>query len=251
MAVLIETIFRECFRSFAALPGASLIDDGEVFGTRTDVPVLFFNGIAITRLGADPDAAIQRTIALFDGHPFRWWLLPSNEPADLETRLQTHGFKHVYDAGEMWLGIDTFVEAPIPSGLRIEPATDAAQLDSWAAIIMSAFERPAGEAAIWAGAYERMGFDGPWFHFVAYEGRVPVATTSVLLAGELAGIYHVATMSTARGRGIGAAITRAALRFAFDRGAREAVLQSSEMGEGVYRSIGFMRRAPLRLYAKM
>ncbi len=202
MTVLIETIFRECFRSFASLPGAMLIDDGEVLGTRTDVPVLFFNGIAITRLGADPDAAIRRTIARFDGHPFRWWLLPSNEPADLETRLQTHGFKHVYDAGEMWLGIDTFVEAPIPSGLRIEPATNAAQLQPWAAIMMSAFERPAGEAAIWAGTYDLMGFDGPWFHFVAYENRVPVATTSVLLAGELAGIYHVATMTSARGTSV-------------------------------------------------
>jgi ribosomal protein S18 acetylase RimI-like enzyme len=68
------------------------------------------------------------------------------------------------------------------------------------------------------------------------------------MAGDLGGIYQVATLPAARGRGIGRAVTLAAMKHARDLGAKRAVLQSSEMGYPVYRAIGFEDVCALRLY---
>jgi ribosomal protein S18 acetylase RimI-like enzyme len=88
----------------------------------------------------------------------------------------------------------------------------------------------------------------PWQHFVAFEGDRPMATTSVLVEGDLAGIYFVATMPEARGRGIGSAATRAAMRYAREAGATRAALQSSDSGFGVYRGLGFEQRCVVSAY---
>ena len=53
------------------------------------------------------------------------------------------------------------------------------------------------------------------------------------------GIFNVATPAEYRGRGYGAAITGHAVREGFAAGAELAYLQSSAIGESVYRRLGF------------
>lgn len=47
------------------------------------------------------------------------------------------------------------------------------------------------------------------------------------------------TVADARGRGFGRAVTLAAMHAGAEAGAAVAVLQSTEMGHGVYRRLGF------------
>jgi GNAT superfamily N-acetyltransferase len=75
-----------------------------------------------------------------------------------------------------------------------------------------------------------------------YLGRIdgtPVCTSALVLTGEVAGIYWVATREDSRGRGLGAAITQAAVDGGRSRGGRIASLQASDLGRPVYERMGF------------
>jgi ribosomal protein S18 acetylase RimI-like enzyme len=68
----------------------------------------------------------------------------------------------------------------------------------------------------------------------------PVASATLFVHGQSAGIYNVATLPAARGRGIGSAVTLAALRDGVAMGARVGVLHASDMAQSVYRRLGFI-----------
>jgi predicted acetyltransferase len=64
----------------------------------------------------------------------------------------------------------------------------------------------------------------------------------------VAGIYCVATTPEARGKGIGAEMTLVPLLEARAMGYKIGILQSSKMGEGVYRRLGFGEYGRLASY---
>lgn len=251
----LDAISRECFRSFAGFPGATLLDGDGVFGVTTRVPMTFFNGIASTRLDpADVHGHVERVAARFrtKGRGFRWWITPLTQPANLAGILPEHGFKHVFDSAGMTADLTSVpLDIPPPPGVVIERVTSLDGLRDWVGVFRIGFDRPPQEIAAWLHAYAQFGFgdEAQWEHFVAYVDGQAIATTSSLLAGGLVGIYHVVTLDGFRGRGIGAAVTRTAMQHAHARGAKVAALQSSEMGLSVYRSLGFVEHCRLTLYA--
>ena len=68
---------------------------------------------------------------------------------------------------------------------------------------------------------------------------VPVATACLFLDGESAGVYNVGTLPEHRGRGIGAAMTRAALQVADEQDYTVTTLLATEKGISLYRALGF------------
>ena len=75
-----------------------------------------------------------------------------------------------------------------------------------------------------------------------------MATATLFLGAGVAGIYFVFTAERARRRGIGAAITLAALREAWDLGYGIGVLGSSQAGYPVYRRLGFEEFCRIGIY---
>lgn len=71
------------------------------------------------------------------------------------------------------------------------------------------------------------------------EGQ-PVGTSLAIKTGDLAGIFAVGTIETARRRGVGNAVTWAAVAAAREWGCRAVVLQASQMGYPVYLGMGFV-----------
>lgn len=74
------------------------------------------------------------------------------------------------------------------------------------------------------------------------------ATAAAACWGDVAGVFFVDTDPDWRRRGVGAAMTAAALREAAQDGARSAVLDSSPLGLSVYRRLGFRTVGEVRLF---
>jgi len=77
-------------------------------------------------------------------------------------------------------------------------------------------------------------------YFVAALDGEPAGISLAWRTGESGGIYSVATLESARRRGVGTTVTWAALDAIRAWGCTSAVLQSSEMGYPVYRAMGFV-----------
>lgn len=75
------------------------------------------------------------------------------------------------------------------------------------------------------------------------QGR-PVGTSIAIRSSQAAGVYNVGTLTAARRRGVGTALTWAAVEAGRAWGRDTIVLQSSEMGLPMYRSMGFRAVAP-------
>lgn len=87
--------------------------------------------------------------------------------------------------------------------------------------------------------------DDPRTRFVVgYLDGAPVSGAIAIGSGPTVGVYSVGTLQQARRRGIGRAVTAAAIDAGVGAwGASMAVLQSSEMGLPLYRSMGFVEIA--------
>ena len=88
---------------------------------------------------------------------------------------------------------------------------------------------------------------GPMRYFVGYRDGRPVACAAACVGEHEVGVYMVATLPEARGKGYGAALTAAATAIA---PSLPAVLQASDLGQPVYRRLGFQVISPYTLWYK-
>jgi ribosomal protein S18 acetylase RimI-like enzyme len=227
------------------LPGAAILDRPELLVVNSGLPCDTFNVVCRARLAAGAaGAAIDQAIATFArlSLPFAWWLAPGDEPAGLGELLAARGLT----TGERDVGMalelaDLPPAGPRPDGLLIRPATTAALIADYAAVVATIWQPPdAGVVHFYRLATPAV-LDpaGPATLFVGYLDGWPVATAQLHVGAGVAGIYDVVTLAPYRRRGIGAALTHAALAHARERGLATAVLQAAPAGLGIYTRLGF------------
>jgi ribosomal protein S18 acetylase RimI-like enzyme len=248
----IEENGAEFLMALGRAAGAEERDDGRVRWVIGNSPIDYHNCVVfadLTREEADGEieASLQRMRS--HGVPGSWHVGPSMRPPDLGGRLIAHGFEYVGDDIGMSVDLSELPEGvPVPENLVIERVHDEAGLAAWVEALGSGFGEGPVEAE-WVGEmYRRLGFEGPWRHYLGILAGEPVATATSFLGAGVAGIYFVCTVERARRRGIGAAVTLAALREARKMGYGIGVLGSSEMGYPVYRGLGFEEYCRIGLY---
>jgi ribosomal protein S18 acetylase RimI-like enzyme len=121
--------------------------------------------------------------------------------------------------------------------LQILEATTADALAQALATAADAFGAPPDAFAALYGL-DVTGLDGLAI-YLGRVGDVDVSTAVGYTVEGATGIFNVATPSSHRGRGFGAAITTCAVRAGFAAGAEFAWLQSSDVGHSVYERLGF------------
>ena len=128
------------------------------------------------------------------------------------------------------------LHSPDPApGIEVAPVDD----DSYADFVQTLIDT--GLPTEWAErtfARHLLAAEHLRFFLARLDGR-PVGTSLAMQTGVVGGIYSVGTVEDVRRRGVGTAVTWAAVDQIRDWGCTAAVLQSSTMGYPVYRSMGF------------
>jgi len=187
------------------------------------------------RCGTLPlDDLLARCQQAYDaaGLPLAVRITPWTQPADLDARLAARGWA-AFDAADVML-LDAIAPDPAPAALQPLSAHD------YAATVGALRGSPAGAVAAHA---ERIA-DAP----VRYQGfalndadGALLACGQMVVAGELVGLYDIA--SAAPRQGHGEHLCRALLALAHAQGARQAYLQvGSDNGaaQRLYARLGFL-----------
>lgn len=216
-----------------------------------DYPDPFRNTVVSARFAdADTDRRIREIAAAFAarGTGFMWWLAPFHTPANLADRLLDAGLRFEGTAPAMAMDLEALPRGEaLPAGLEIVPVRDEATLREFITILAMEMGVPEGSpnpaarhhTALLRTVPPTLAAEPiPLRYLGLLDGR-PVATSRVSIGGGVAGLYAVATLPDVRGRGIGRAMTLAALEAGRSLGYRIGVLQASDEGLPVYRRIGF------------
>lgn len=189
---------------------------------------------------ADKVALARRQL---QGVPWHWWVGPDSDPATLETLLSQGGTR-IGSAPVMVVPTDAVNEIAAPAELEIEQVQSPESMREWVTAYAPAMGVAASDIPLMT-TVEQARTDAPG-SLVRFAGRVDgkiVGVSELLIAHGVAGIYLVATLEAQRRRGVGAALTHAAIALARQRGFSLATLQATPVGQLLYRRMGFTQVA--------
>lgn len=232
------------FTSMKGWPKLEVHDEPDHLWTISDVPFPLFNSVLRANLAPERvDDAIQAAIERCGSRhvPILWWTGPATRPADLGEHLAAKGFRGLVLPGMAVHLSAQLLSPPRPTGLIVEQVTDLDTLAQYCKAFCEGFKIPDLLRDSFFDLFRCLGLapDLSLRHYIGWFEGEPAATASLFLGAGAAGIYNVATVPQARRRGFGAAMTATALLQARAEGCQVAILHASEMGAGVYRSLGF------------
>jgi len=220
----------------------------------TDMPDHFMNLVVCNELPGDgAEELIEAALSHFRSKNIRRlsWLAEPGVPAnDLKKILTAFGFTFRESfALEMAADVTRLSkEISAPTGLRVVCVENMELLQKWIRIACIGFKMPPEVEPVWCEFFAETAFVPPFRTYLALLDGVPVATSQLFTSAAVAGIYNVTCLPEARNQGIGAAMTMAALRDAFEMGYRVGILQASNMGYRVYERLGFESFGKLSVY---
>ncbi len=214
---------------------------------RSGLPHPQLNGVLRLRSTEQAGAAVASAAEHLAGVPWMWWVGPDSAPGVADAHAD-RGAVNVGAMPVMAIGLDGLTDVEGPAGLKIETVVGDDALTEWVRAYSPSFgvapHLVDHVAGIETGRSDNAGV-------VRLTGRLDgeaVGTALMLEARGVAGVYVVTTAEAHRRRGIGAALTSAALRAGRERGLRVGTLQASAMGESVYRRMGFETVAEYELF---
>jgi ribosomal protein S18 acetylase RimI-like enzyme len=253
----IEANLRAFHVSMGQWPEIEVHFERDRLWTASGRPWSLFNVVLEARFSArDVDRRIACSLERFEGRPVNvmWKCGPSTTPPRLVRRLGRYGFHPVQPLHGMALDLRTWRgAAPMSPGLSVAAVSDAGTLREWREVLRRGFAWPDyGIDGIADNlAFFGYGDDRDFVVLLARDEGRPVGTSLVFFGGDAAGLYYVSTVPEVRRRGIGTAVTVAALAHARARGRRLAVLHATDMGRPIYHRLGFRERCRIRCALRM
>ena len=230
-------------------------ENGKFTRWYTPLPHPWFSGVLSARQpGKTDDGFIEEANRYFDAkgvNTFTWWMEPHLKRSDWEPALSKHGFGVSDETPGMAVDLNKITESPQPAaGFEIRSVDDEESLRTWANVFINGFGLPPDWESITFELWMQLGLDLPMRNYIGYVAGKAVSTSTVFYGGGVAGIYCVATLPEARGKGAGAALTLKPLLDAREMGYRIGILQSSNMGFNVDKKLGFRHLCQIEYFHK-
>lgn len=218
------------------IPAGEAREFGNVSAISMGVPTPTFNRIFVFEPPATVD--LQNAIDWLDDRDVPYWLTGTETLAE-EIDERTPDIDLEQSENPQPAMAYRLDDRPVMDGYpgEIKVVTDQAGLGDFIDVADEVFHfsRETLQTVVSSSAMddERIGI---------YVGRVdgqPVACGMVVVPDEVASVYLIGVRESFRRQGLGDAITTAATRTAYEKGATTAILQATEMGEPLYDQMGF------------
>jgi ribosomal protein S18 acetylase RimI-like enzyme len=236
------------WRRRVAACGGQVHDADGIAVCLTGVPLAPFNPTLIERLPDDPDAAVEQAEALYDGTGLSMGIdLEPSLHGPVREAARRGGLTMVESRPGMTIALADLIPAPPPDGVELLRVERPALLDQVVEVDESAFGVGAAVTrlflpdAVLEDTAQRV-------YAARVDGRLVSVGESTTLDGVI-GVFGVATDPGYRRRGIGGALTAFLLA---DRAGEAdlAVLDASDLGEGVYARLGFRSMSTWEVWAR-
>jgi amino acid transporter/ribosomal protein S18 acetylase RimI-like enzyme len=248
----IETDIYNFYLGFGFFPNADLYESPNLSWYRTGIPFHMCNGVIRARLHqADINRRIEAILYPFKSQsmPMMWIVSPSSQPTNLGQHLEAQGLSHREDWAGMALNLDKFQEPSLPDSLQVIEVEDLETFKQWLYPLVKAFQVPDSAIESLAAGFTNMELDADFCrHYVGLLDGQPVGSSMVMFEEGFAGISILAVIPEARERGIGTAMTCAALSGAKQREYRIAVLQATPAAFGLCQKLGFREYCKFEIY---
>jgi len=215
----------------------------------------FSNGMRRVDDAVSGDVAVAAALEFFAPRRrgFSVWsrTLPVDE--DLRAAAESAGLLTFGDASPQMICRDRIPVHDLPVGVTIRPVEGPEDVAHFARVNGEAYTVYGAPAEATASHFDGpQALTSPNVHAVlAHLDGEPVGAVLILLSHGIAGVYWVAVLERARGRGIAAALMEHVTNLGFDLGASSVQLQASTMGEPIYRRLGYEELYRYRLHLAM
>ena len=206
---------------------------------RSGLPHPLLNGVLRVR-NTPLDDAVAEMRRRLGAVPSVWWVGPDSDPG-VADGLRARGAVLRSTLPIMAIPLDRLADSSVATGLAIERVTGREMMTEYVEAYSASFRVPA--TALHATVDAEVNYVSQRSELVRFVGRLDgrvVGTSELSISHGVAGVYWVSTLEPYRGRGIGTALTVAALLEARERGLRIGTLQASKLGRGVYERMGFV-----------
>lgn len=242
---LIATMNAQLPLMYTYMSGIQVTEETDWLGMQS-IHDSFYNAVYEVRFSPDNvEKRVDEVISLFSKRsklPMTWFVTPTCEPTNLSKVLESKGFKLAFRTPGMFLDLGKFENTKKHDSLhKIVQVSNVEQLSQWIIPGKEGFGLSDSVINAYFELFKNKGFESqlPWKLFVGMVDEEPITCVRLFEANGVAGIFHVATIPSARGKGYGTEITVAALEAAKELGCKLAVLASSPAGYNVYYRLGF------------
>lgn len=161
------------------------------------------------------------------------------ENLELERYLRENGYEPKREPGSAAMVIYRKLEGRLlADSYREEIVASKKSRDDFARIVAGAFDKELDLASYMFSKETTLAGKGLVSRLI-YKGDTPVGAAMTVLSGDVAGIYWVGVLEEYRGDGLGAYLVQSSTNAGFDMGASSVILQASEMGEPIYKKLGY------------